>query len=194
MRMVAGVHRRTSHGRPDAEPAAAACLPARLVLVLDVTDLADRGLAVDVDSAQLAGRHADDGVVAFFGEQLGGCAGASDELAAPTEGELDVVDGRADRDAREWDGVADSHRCLGAALDGVADLEAERREDVALFAVLVVDERDAGAAVGIVLDGRDLAGHAVLVALEINLAVELAVAAALVASGDAALVVASGVR
>src|SRR5207247_4870032 len=44
------------------------------------------------------------------------------------------------------------------------------------------------------LDRRDLARHAHLVALEIDPAVELAVAAALVAGGDPPLVVAAGMR
>src|SRR4029077_19028105 len=63
-----------------------------------------------------------------------------------------------------------------------------------LLAVLVVNEGDARAAVRVVLDGRDFAGDAVLVALEVDLAVELPIAAALVPRGDAALVVAAGVR
>src|SRR4029077_9699680 len=54
MRVVDGVHRRASYGRPDPEPAAAAGLAARLVLVLDITDLAHRGLAAHWDSSQLA--------------------------------------------------------------------------------------------------------------------------------------------
>src|SRR5260370_34593321 len=98
------------------------------------------------------------------------------------------MDGRTDRDVLQGHRAADAHRGVGAGLDRVADLEADRREYVALLAVLVVDERDARAPVGVVLDGRDLAGHADLVALEVDLSVELAVAAALVASGDPALV------
>src|SRR4029077_16604640 len=58
----------------------------------------------------------------------------------------------------------------------------------------VVDERDSRAAVGGVLDGRDLASDTVLVALEVDLAVQLPVAATLVARRDAALVVSSGMR
>src|SRR5690348_11026601 len=46
--------------------------------------------------------------------------------------------------------VADANRSLGARLDRVAYLEADRRQDVPLLAVLVVDERDARAAVGVV--------------------------------------------
>src|SRR5690606_11192046 len=54
-------------------------------------------------------------------------------------------------------------------------------EDVALLAVEVVEQRDAAAAVGVVLDGGDLGGHAVLVPAEVDDAVPLLVAAAPVA-------------
>src|SRR6266576_1872662 len=194
VRMVAGVHRRAADLGALAQPATAARLAAGLVLVLDVTDLADGRLAADVDPTQLAARHADDRVVTFLGEQLCAGAGRPDELSAATEGQLDVVHCRADRDVGQRDRVADPHCRFRTAFDGVADLQAERRQDVALFAVLVVNQGDARAAVGVVLDGRHLPGHAVLVALEVDLAVQLPVAAALVAGRDPALVVAPRVR
>src|SRR5689334_16643604 len=85
MRMVAGVHRRATDLGALTQPAAAARLASRLVFVLDVTDLADGRLTADVDAAQLSARHPDDRVVAFFGKELSGGAGASHELAATTE-------------------------------------------------------------------------------------------------------------
>ena len=60
----------------------------------------------------------------------------------------------------------------------VADLEAERMQDVALLAVGVGDERDARRAVRVVLDRRDLARDVELVALEVDDAVVALVAAA----------------
>src|SRR5215467_7898491 len=150
--MVAGVPRRATDLGALAQPAAAARLAAGLVFVLDVTDLADRGLAADVDTAELAARHSDDRVVAFLGQELDAGAGRADQLTAAAERELDVVHGRADGDVGERDRVADAHRGVRTGLDRVADLEAERREDVALLAVLVVDERDPCAAVWVVLD------------------------------------------
>src|SRR4029077_6886231 len=92
------------------------------------------------------------------------------------------------------DRVADAHRRVLPTLDRVADLEAQRRQDVALLPVLVVDERDTRAAVRGVLDRGDLPGDPVLVALEVDLAIQLAVAAALVPRRDAALVVAARMR
>jgi hypothetical protein len=64
------------------------------------------------------------------------------------------------------------------------------REDVGLRAVEVVQQRDVGRAVGVVLDRGDLRRHAVLTALEVDLAVEALGAAAAVARGLAAVGVA----
>src|SRR2546430_14901659 len=192
--MVAGVHGRTADLGALAQPAAAAGLATGLVLVLDVTDLAERGLAADVNPAQLAARHPDHGVIALFRQQLSTCAGGPDQLTAATEGELDVVHGRTHRDVLQRERVADPDGRLRPRLDRVANLQADWSEDVALLSILVVDERDPGAAVGVVLDGRDLPRDAVLVALEVDLPVDLPVAPTLVARRDAALVVAAGVR
>src|SRR5476649_2816892 len=104
--------------------------------MVDITDLADRGLASDVDPAQLTRRHANDGVVAFLRQELSGSTRGPHELASTTKRELDVVDGRTDRDARQRDRIADANRRVLPTLDRVADLQAERREDVALLAVL----------------------------------------------------------
>ena len=67
-------------------------------------------------------------------------------------------------------------------------LQPVRRDDVALLAVGVVQQRDPRGAVGVVLDVRDLGRHAVLVvATEVDDAVGALVAAALVAGGDPAV-------
>ena len=64
--------------------------------------------------------------------------------------------------------------------------QARRREDVALLAVGVVQQRDVGGAVGVVLDRGDARGHAVLAPLEVDPSVEALGAAAAVARGLAA--------
>src|SRR5581483_1430864 len=78
----------------------------------------------------------------------------------------------------------------GTVLDPVALRQALRRQDVALLAVQVVEQRDARGAVGVVLDVRDLRRDAVLVVTaEVDDAVRALVAATLVADGHAAGVV-----
>src|SRR5205814_972235 len=79
---------------------------------------------------------------------------------------------------------------LGAGPHFIARLHALGREDVAPFAVGVADERDVAGAVRIVLHALHHPGDAVLVALEVDDAVLLPRATAVVARGDAAEVVA----
>ena len=57
---------------------------------------------------------------------------------------------------------------LGARLDARADPQARGREDVGLGAVGVVEQRDAGRPVGVVLDRGHLRRDAVLAALEVD--------------------------
>jgi N-acetylglucosamine-6-phosphate deacetylase len=72
-----------------------------------------------------------------------------------------------------------------------AHLQPHRLQNVALLAVGVVHQRDARRAVGIVLDRRHLARHAILLALEIDRAQLLLVPAAVMADGQVARVAAS---
>jgi hypothetical protein len=54
-----------------------------------------------------------------------------------------------------------------------------------------MDERDVGCSVGIVLNRGDLAGHAVLVTLEVDLTIEALVTTTAETRGDTAIVVAT---
>src|SRR5207342_857977 len=118
-------------------------------------------------------------------------AGGAGHLAALAGAQLDVVDHGADRDVAQGQGVAGPDVGTLAAHQPVADLHVPGGEDVALLAVLVVEQGDAAGAVGVVLDRRHLGAHAVLGALEVDQAVLALVLAAAVAGGRAALGVAS---
>src|SRR4029078_1463595 len=98
---------------------------------------------------------------------------------------------RTDGDVAQRQGVAGTDLRPLAALEHVADLEAQRGDDVALLAVEVMPQRDARVAVGVVLDRRDLRGHAVLVPAEVDDAVLLLVATTTVPRGHAAVGVAT---
>ena len=192
MRVVDRVHDRTTDRRADALPAAAAGLAALDVGVLGVADLTDGGTAGDEHAAHLGGGHAQDGVATLLAHELAGVAGGTGDGSALARLELDGVHERTDRNLGQRQGVAGLDVCVDAGDDSVAHGEALRAEDVGLGAVDVVQERDAGGAVGVVLDGSDLGRHTVLVALEVDDAVLTLVAATLVTGGDAAEVVAAG--
>ena len=164
--------------------ARASGLADRHVLVLEVADLADRGVAADVHLAHLARRKTERRPVAFARHELRAGAGRTDHLAALAFLQLDVVNRRAEGDLRQRQRVADQDVGVRAGHDRRADCQAVRREDVALLAVRVVQQGDARRAVRVVLDRRDLRRDAVLVALEVDVAVLLLVTAADEARGD----------
>ena len=149
-------------------------------------------LAAGGHQARLARGQAHGGHRAFLGHQLHARPGRARELGARSRLQLDRMHDRAHRDVAQRQGVAGTDLGVGAAHQLVALLHALRREDVALLAVGVVQQGDARAAVRVVLDVRDLGRHAVLVPLEVDHAVALLRAAALVARRDAAVHVAPG--
>ena len=156
VRVVDRVHRHAARLRAHAHVALAPGLADLDVLVLGVADRADGRAALGAHHAHLAGGQTQRRHVAVLGHQLHRGAGRARHLAAAAGLQLDVVDDRADRHARERHAVADGDVGAVAGGDGHADGQALRREDVALLAVDVVQQRDVGRAVGVVLDRRDL--------------------------------------
>src|SRR6185312_739651 len=148
--------------------------------------------AVDVDAADLPRGHAQRRVLALTAEQLDADAGRAGQLGSAAGPELHAVDRGADRDVAQRQVVARLDVRARPGLDPVALLEVLRRDDVALLAVEVVQQRDAGGAVRVVLDVGDLGRHAVLVvAPEVDHAVLPLVTATLMAGGDPAVHVAA---
>src|SRR4051812_20794935 len=192
VRVVHRVHDDTADGRALALPPHAAGLAPVDVRLLGVADPADGGAAAHVDVAHLAGGHAQLRAAALLGDQLGRVAGGAGDLGAAARTQLDAVHRRADRDVAQRQVVARLDVGAGAGLHRGALAQVRRRDDVALLAVGVVQQRDAGRAVRVVLDVRDLGRHAVLVvATEVDDAVGALVATPLVTGGDPPLVVAA---
>src|SRR5256885_2429879 len=186
-------HHDAADGRTPTHVALVAGAADLLVLVLDVAYLTDRRAAADVDDADAARWQTDLGVLAFLRDQLRRAAGRAHELRTPARLELDAVDLRAGRDVLEREAVADAGLGVRPGDDGVADPQVLRRDDVALFAVLIEKECEARGAVRVVLDRLHRGGDPILVALEVHQPVIPLLAAAAVARGHAALRVAAGV-
>src|ERR1700712_2318445 len=91
-RVIDGVHRHAALVRTHAEPALAAGLAPLDVRVLGVADLADRGAAVDVHAAHLAGGQTEGGPVAFLRHEGDLRAGRAADLGTGAGLELDRVD------------------------------------------------------------------------------------------------------
>src|SRR5213594_2826818 len=183
-RVVDGVHHRAAHRRAEAEPAHPARLPDRYVLVVEVAHLPDRRHAVDRHHPHLARRQLERRPLALLRQELRLRAGAPAHLRATARLELHVVNERADRDIAERQRVARQDVGLRSRHDGVAHFEAERRDDVALLAVTVVEQCEPCGAIGIILDPRHARRNAELLTPEVHRAEHALRPAAAVAHGD----------
>ena len=189
--VVDGVHGHAARLGAYALPAVATGLTDLDQFVLGVADDAERGATVDRHATHLGRGQTQRGEASVFGDELHAHTGAAGHLAAPAGAKLHVVHGGTGGNEAHGQGVAGADVGLRAGLDVVADLQAIWREDVALLAVGVVQQRDAARAVGVVLNGGDLRGNVILVATKVDDAVLLLVATAAVTRGLAAVVVAA---
>jgi hypothetical protein len=184
-RVIDRIHDRAADRRAEAAPADATRLADRDVLVVEIADLADRRHARQRDQPHLARGQLERGALAFLREELRLSARAPAQLRAAAGLELDVVHERADRDVPHGQRVTGQDIGLRTRHHSVPDADSIRSNDVALLAVLVVQQRQARRAVRVVLDRRYARGDAVLLAPEVDLANHLLGAAAPMADGDA---------
>ena len=191
--VVAGVHDGATAAGTDAHVALAASLAQVDVLVVDVGNLADDCGAVEGHVAHLTGGQTNQCVAVLLCHQLSHVASGTNQLSTAAGIQLDVVDDGTDGDVLEGQAVAGLDVGTLAAQDHIADLQAVGSNDVALDAIGVLDQSDECAAVRIVLQGLDGSRDIGLLTLEVDDTILGAVAAALVADGDAASVVAAAV-
>ena len=142
MWMIHRIHHDAAHVWLPTEPTAPTRLAERNVFMIQVTDLADRRHAPDVNLANLARGHLDRRVLAFTGNELNRRPGAARDLPALAWAQLHVVDLGAQRDVLEGQAVARQDVNAVAGDDRIADLDAQRLQDVPLLAVRIGDERD----------------------------------------------------
>src|SRR5215467_4433797 len=187
-RVVDRVHRHPAHLRAASLPAAAAGLAELDVALLGVADLAHGRPAGPVHPPDLPRGHAQLCEAALLGQQLDAGAGRAGDLGSATGPQLDRVHHGAGRDVAQRQAVAGADVRAGAVFHPVPLGQALRAQDVALLAVRVVQQRDPGRAVGVVLQVRHLGRHPVLVGpAEVDQPVGALVAAALVPHGDPAV-------
>lgn len=105
-RVVDRVHDRAADRRADAEVAGLAGLAELDVLMLEVADLTDGGLAVETHEPDLARGEADLRHAVFLGHKLRGGAGGANKLRAAAGIKLDGVDERTHGDRADGQHVA----------------------------------------------------------------------------------------
>ena len=193
VRVVAGVHDNAADGRTHAHVAHTARLAQANVLMVGVAHGADGRLRAQRQLAHFAGGETHLSEAVFLTHQLSAHAGGANHLAAAAGLDLKVVDQGANGNVRQRQRVAGLDVGVLGGNHRVAHLQVQRGQNVALLAIRVVQQRDEGAAVRIVLDSRNLRRNLQLVALEVDHAILDLVAAALMTNGDLALLITAGV-
>src|SRR6185312_4531020 len=189
MRMVDRVHRHAADYRALAEPAIAAGLADRNVLIVRVRDSADRRHAFGAHHAHLAGGETQQRITGIAADELRESPSRARELAALAGLHLDIVDNGADRNVAHRHRIARFHVDTVARDHFIAGGKTLRRQYVAKLAVFVFDQREKARTVRIVLQPHDFS-RAFLAPLEIDGAQAALVAATALEHGDAAAIVA----
>ena len=186
MRVVVGVHYRTTNSGTEAHVALTTGLTDLHICMIGIANHANGSHAVAGHVAQLAGGQTNHALAVLLSHQLSADACGTNQLCALARVQLDVVDHGTNRDVLNRQAVARLDVGILGGDDLVADLQTLGSEDVCLLAVLILDESDVGRTVRVVLDGLDFCENVELLTLEVNDTVLLLVAAADVANGDAA--------
>ncbi len=161
------------------------------IAMIEIANLADGCIAHLADQADLTGGHAHLREVTFLGEQLCRAASRADHLTTAPLFDLDVVDHSTHRDIRNGKRVPRSNLGSCASHHRITNLEINRRHNVALLAIGIVQESEARCTVRVILDRRDFGGDITLIALEIDDADEAAMTAAAMTNGNPSIGVAS---
>src|SRR5258708_7300997 len=143
--------------------------------------------------ALLARRQTHLGLAALFRHQLRASTSAAHHLAAATFRQLNVVNNGTSRDVLQRQGIARLDIRFGTSRNTIAHLKAQRRENIALLTIQIMQQGDTRRAVRIVLDRRNLRRNTQLVALEIDQTIGTFGATATMANRNFTLVVTPGV-
>src|SRR5574340_658661 len=104
--MINGVHDHPSDLGTFAEPACPARFTDTDILMVDIADLSDGGLAFHEDLPDLAGGKSNLCISLFFGHQLAVSAGGSDQLSPLADLQFQIMDQRPQGNVLQRYGIA----------------------------------------------------------------------------------------
>jgi hypothetical protein len=119
--MINRIHGHPSDMGPAPKPSCAAGFACGYVFVLHVSELTDRGPAIQKNHTHLPGRELDQCISILFGHQLGEGTGTSDDLPAAPDTQFDIVNVSAQRYIAQRQRVAGLYVGSGTGFHHVAD-------------------------------------------------------------------------
>ena len=189
--VVDRVHRGAADVGSTSEPSSATGFSEDDIHMIAVSNDADDGAAGARNATDFTARQVELSPIFFASDEGRFGAGGTAHASAATGTNLDIVNGGTKRNLAERQAVSNAGFSGVAADDLHTDGQTFGRDDIALDAVFVDEERNARGAVRIVLDGVDSGDHTVLIATEVDETDVSFVSAAAVAHGDHALIIAT---
>ena len=179
-RMSHGIHRGPTHVRPLPLPTISTGLADHNTTVFAVSNFTNRGPTRTGQPSNFTRRQRDLRPLAFPCIQNRRRSGTAAKLPAATGPHFDIMNRRSGRNPTQRHAITDVRLTLGAAHHRVAGRNAFGSQNVSLFTVGIVQQRNSRRTVGIVFDVSDLRRNRILISLEIDLPVQPLVTAATV--------------
>ncbi|GFE59227.1 hypothetical protein AOG1_31070 [Geobacter sp. AOG1] len=152
MGMIDRVHRNTTNLGTFAKPAGTAGFTDGNIFVIQVTYLANGRHAFLENHSHLSRRKLDLSVLAFFGHELSESTRTAGQLRAFANLQLNVVNDRAERDCFERQRITRLDVSFGTCNHRIANLEVERRKNVAFLAININKQCNTGAPIRVILN------------------------------------------
>lgn len=189
--MVDGIHGYTANSGATPQMAFRTGLTQGYVGLIFIAHLTNCRHTFNVNHAHFTGRQAKRGVFPFPSLQLRGTTRPADELTSLTPTQLDIVYHQSNRNRFEWQGIAGTDIGFGTGQDPIADVKPVGCDDVAFFAINIVQQGDTSRAVGIVFDRGDLSRDAGFIPTKIDDAIGPLVPATTMTNRNPAVTVAT---
>ena len=154
--------------RTNATVARTPCFTEDYILMLDVADLTNSRVTVLVNPADLTRGEADLRVAVVHRHDDRRTAGTSHHLGTPPGSQLQIVNGKPDRDGLQRKAVTHLRGRLRPADNSGSDLQSVGGDDITFLTVFVLHEGQTGRANRILLDRDHLRLDSPLIPLEID--------------------------
>ena len=146
--------------------------------------------ALHANLPHFAGRHDHGRPISFASEQSSGRASAAYQLTALSRVQLDVVDVHAHRNVFQGHGVAGDRFGVPATAHDITGRQSRWRQNVAMLAILILEQRDVAGPIGVILYCFHSRVYAIFEAFKVDFAIDLADTATSMSGSDFTAVIA----